>query len=67
MEDAQIMRSLKTIGDLHAAGQHQLHACGTFSDHLVQALARNVLHDDVGLIVFLADLIDRAHVGMIDR
>ncbi len=61
------MRRLQTIGNLHAARKHQLHICRTLGNHLVQALARDVLHDNVGLFVFLTYLVDSADIRVVDR
>jgi hypothetical protein len=66
MEDAHAVRGSQPIGDLNAAGQHELWVCRPFGNHLVQALARDVLHDDVGFIAVFADVVNRADIGMID-
>jgi hypothetical protein len=66
MEYPQPMRRRQSVGDLHPARKHQLRVCRPFFDDLVEALAGNVLHHDVRFAVRLADLIDRADIGMVD-
>ena len=70
MEDAHVVRGGEAVGDLHAAGEDELGVGGAFFDDLVEALAGDVLHDDVGFPVGvalgLADLVDGADVGVID-
>ncbi len=72
MEDAQLMRGREAVGDLDAGGEHQLQAGRALGNHLVQRLAGNVLHHDVGFVFAaglggrLADIVDGADVGVVD-
>jgi hypothetical protein len=66
MEYPQPMRRRQSVGDLHPARKHQLRIRRPFFDHLVQALAGDVLHHDVRFAVRLADLVNRADVRMVD-
>ena len=77
MEDAQRVRGGKPIRDLNARRKHQLQirwAGGAeLRDVLIERLPGDVLHDDIGfdsaagLIRHLADVVDRADVGVVDR
>src|SRR5262249_29168605 len=48
MEDAKRVCGGEPIRDLDAGGEGKPKGRGTFDDDLVEALAGNVLHDDVG-------------------
>ena len=72
MEDAERVRGGEAVGDLDAGGEDELEAGGALGDELVEALAGDVLHDDVGFGLVsgfgggFADLVDGADVGVID-
>jgi hypothetical protein len=71
MEDAHVVGGGEAVGDLHAAGEDELGVGGAFGDDLVEGLARDVLHDDVGFgVAFtwvgLADFVDGADVRVVD-
>ena len=71
MEDAKLVCGVESVGNLNAGGEHELQAGGSFPDHLVEALAGNVLHDDVGLVLAtvcrgFANVVDGADVRVID-
>ena len=57
MEDAEGVGGGETVGDLDAGGEDELEAGGAFGDELVEGLAGDVLHDDVG---FFAESPDSA-------
>ena len=48
MEDAEVVRGGEAVGDLDAGGEDELEAGRAFGDELVEGLAGDVLHDDVG-------------------
>ena len=79
MEDAELVRGGEAVGDLDAGGEHKLQAGRPLGDYLVQRLAGDVLHDDVGFGLFLlaagataglrgslAYIVDRCDVRVID-
>ena len=51
MEDAEPVRGGEAVGDLDAGGERELQAGRALGDHLVERLAGDVLHDDVGLVL----------------
>ena len=72
MEDAEQMRGGESVGDLNARRERELQASRSLGDHLVERLAGDVLHDDVGFIFAtrlagsLANIVDRRDVGVVD-
>jgi hypothetical protein len=72
MEDAQLVRRGEPVGDLDARRKRQLQARRPLGNHLVQRLARNVLHHDVSFVFAarfrrcLAHIVDGADVGVVD-
>ena len=72
MEDAELVRGGEAVGDLDSGGERELQAGRALGDHLVQRLAGDVLHDDVGLVLparlggRLADVVDGGDVGVVD-
>ncbi len=72
MEDAERVGGGEAVGDLDAGGEDELEAGGAFGDDLVEGLAGDVLHDDVGFfavaVLFggFADVVDGADVGVVD-
>ena len=75
MEDADQVRGGEAVGDLDAGRKDKLQTGGALGDDLVQGLAGNVLHDDVGFVLLaagaglggsFADVVDGADVGVVD-
>ena len=72
MEDAEVVGGGEAVGGLNAGGEDELEAGGAFGDDLVEGLARDVLHDDVGFFAVsafgggFADVVDGADVGVVD-
>ncbi len=72
MEDAQIVRGGEAVRDLDARRERELQACRSLGDDLVERLAGDVLHDDVGFFAVAgvgwsyAYLVDGADVGVVD-
>ena len=72
VEDAEVVGGGEAVGGLDAGGEDELEAGGAFGDELVEGLAGDVLHDDVGFFavaVFgggFADVVDGADVGVVD-
>ena len=72
MEDAEVVGGGEAVGGLDAGGEDELEAGGAFGDELVEGLAGDVLHDDVGFFAVtafgggLADVVDGADVGVVD-
>ena len=66
------MRGGEAVGDLNAGGEDQLERRGAFGDELVEGLAGDVLHDDVGFFAGaglrggFAYFIDGADVWVVD-
>ena len=54
VEDAEVVGGGEAVGGLNAGGEDELEAGGAFGDELVEALAGNVLHDDVGFFAVAA-------------
>jgi hypothetical protein len=52
MEDAELVRGGEAVGDLDSGGERELQAGPALGDDLVEGLAGDVLHDDVGLVLF---------------
>ena len=60
-------RGLTPVGDLDADRQHKLHARRRVAfDEPIEGLPGHVLHHDPGFIALLADLVDRAYIGVLD-
>src|SRR6185437_3822052 len=72
MKDSDLVRREEPICDLNAGGEHKLQACWSLGDQLVQRLAWNVLHHNVGFRLAagfrgrFTDVVDGAHIRMID-
>jgi len=72
VEDAEVVGGGEAVGGLDASGEDELKAGGAFGDELVEALAGDVLHDDVGFfavaVLFggFAYVVDGADVGVVD-
>jgi len=72
VEDAELVRGGEAVGDLDTGGERELQAGGALGDDLVERLAGDVLHDNVGLVLSaglggcLADVVDGGDVGVVD-
>ncbi len=72
VEDAELVRGGEAVGDLDSGGERELQAGRALGDDLVERLAWDVLHDDVGLVLSaglgggLADVVDGGDVGVVD-
>jgi hypothetical protein len=67
MDDAGGVSLFKRLRRLHANVHHLGGRQRTLRDPLGQTLAVDVWHDDEDAVVFFADLVDRADVGMVQR
>ena len=59
VEDAEVVGGGEAVGGLNAGGEDELEAGRAFGDELVEALAGDVLHDDVGFFT-----VDRFRRGL---
>jgi hypothetical protein len=72
VEDAQVVGCREAVRGLDAGGEDELEAGWTFGDELVERLAGDVLHDDVGFFAVAAFfggyayVVDGADVGVVD-
>src|SRR5208337_2729824 len=66
MDDALGVGGVERIGDLDAQQKQRVEFHGTVADEMLQRCAVEVLHDDVGLAVLLAYVVDGADIGMIE-
>jgi hypothetical protein len=67
VHDAEPVRLGQPVSDLDADGEGQMQVQRVGLDEVLERLTRHVLHDDEGLPLMLAHLVDRTHVGMLDR
>jgi len=67
MDDAFGMRRIERVGNVDGDGEKGIELHGSAGDHVLQSFALEALHGDEGLAIFLADIIDGANVGMIQR
>ena len=67
MHDAFGVRRLQRVGNLDGQRQQSFHLQRTSPDPLPQRHAIQKLHGDEGSSFVLADLVNRADVGMIQR
>ncbi len=65
MDDSLGMAGGQRVGNLDAHVEHLLDIHGLAVHEIAKALAFELLHDDVGLAVEVADIVDGADVGMI--
>ena len=65
MDDVRAVRRVQGISNLDSDTQYLVGSQRPVSDPVGQRLAFEQLHDDVGLIFVLSDVVDRADVGMI--
>ncbi len=67
MDDALGMRRVERIGNLDRQRQQRVQFHGTPGDHVLQGHAIEILHGDKRLAVLLANVVNRADVGMVQR
>jgi hypothetical protein len=68
MDDAVLMRRGEPFQELQRVVEHRAQReCPLLTQPFSQRLALEQLGDDVGDAVFLADVVDRQHIGMIER
>ena len=68
VDDAGVVRGVERIGDFDAERQHRVQRqAAALGDSLLQRDAFQVLHDDEGAAVLLADVVNRADVGVVQR
>src|SRR5208283_47151 len=67
MDNTQRVRGVERIGNLDAEGKECIELHGTIADDVFQGCAVKVLHDDEGLAVLLANVVNGADIGMIER
>jgi len=65
MNDAFGVGGFERIGDLSAKAEEHSNLEGTKGDSVLQCCAIQKLHDDEQLVSILADLVNRANIGMI--
>ena len=65
MDDPRRMRRIERVGDLNGKRQEQIGFQWTSGDAVLQHYAIQILHGDEGLPIVLADVVDRADVGMV--
>ena len=67
MNHALGVRGGKGVGDLDGEGEQDFDLQGLSGDAVLEGHAFEKFHGDEGLIVVLADLVDRADVGVVQR
>jgi hypothetical protein len=67
MDDAFGMRSVERVGNLDAEIKQRFHIERTAVNAVFQRHAFEKFHDDEGASIVLADLVDGADIGMIQR
>ena len=66
MNDAFGVGGIERIGNVSGNVEEAVQVHGTAGDDVLEGLALETFHDDEGLAVFLADVIDRADIGMVE-
>ena len=66
MNDALAVGSIERVGDLETEREHVVEIHGTGCDAVFEGCAVEELHGDEGLALFLADVVNRADVGMVE-
>ena len=61
------MRRVQRVGNLDAERQDRFQLHGTRPDHVLERDPIQEFHDEKGASIFLADVVNRADVGMIER
>jgi len=67
MDDAAVVGVGERVGDLRAVAGDRVHRKAGGGDEIAEGLAFDQFHDDVEIVVGLADLINGADVGMGER
>ena len=67
MNDALDMRGIKCVGDLNCQTEKNLGIDRAARDLVLQGHAVQIFHDDEGAPLVLAEVIDCADIGMIER
>ena len=67
MDDAFAVRGVERVGDFDGQAEQDVHFQRTAGDAVLEGHAIQILHGDEGLAVLLADVVDGADVGMIER
>jgi len=67
MDDALLVRRVERLGNLHTQVEHLVQVHGFVPDQMLQGLAVQKLHDDEGMAVMLADFVNCADAGMVER
>ena len=67
VDDALGMRRVEGFGNIDADREQLLHLQRSIADEMLERLAFEILHDDEGLIAILADVVNGADIGMIQR
>ena len=65
MDDAALMRVGQGVGDLRPVADDALRGQAIGGDERTERLPLDMLHDDEGLAFMLANLVDRADVGVV--
>ena len=66
MDDAFAMRCMERLCDFDPQAYHGFEFKRTAGDQVLDGDAVQILHDDVGFAVLLANVVDRTNVGMIE-
>jgi hypothetical protein len=67
VDDSFGVCGIERVGDLDGEGQQSLHVERAPGDAVLQRRPLEILHGDEGQGVFLADVVNGADVGMIER
>ncbi len=67
MNDAARMSGVQSVGNLDSEGEQNVGFEGLATDAMLQGHAIEKFHGDESLKVLLADVVDSADVGMIQR
>ena len=67
MNNALGVGGVERIGDFDAQGENRFQFHGAGADQVLERDAVKKFHDQKGAAVFLADVVDRADVGMVER
>ena len=67
MDDALGVRGIQCVGYIDGDGEKKIEFHRSAGDGVLQRLAFKALHGDEGLAIFLADVVNGANVGMIQR
>src|SRR5208282_3171617 len=66
MNDALRVRGVERIGNFYAQRKQCVQLHGAIADDVFQGRAVKILHDDVGLAVLLANVVNGADVWMVE-